>query len=52
MDQPRRRRLEWRFFFGACLLTGALLVPGAGAGPVAAGCALAALVLLAWSRLS
>jgi hypothetical protein len=40
-----------KFFLGACFLTGALLVPHAGAWPVLAGMALAGLIQLAWSRI-
>jgi hypothetical protein len=44
----RRRRwaglAHWRFFLGACFLTGSLLLPHGGRGPVVAGMALAALV--------
>lgn len=49
-----RRRLrppEWRFFAGACLLTGALLIPQAGVTPVVEGFGLAALILGLWSWL-
>lgn len=41
---------HWAFFIGACLLTGALLLPHGGAGPVIAGMLLAALVQWGWSR--
>jgi hypothetical protein len=51
MGEPGRPRLEWKFFVGACVLTGAMLVPRAGATAVTAGMALAALILLVWSRL-
>jgi hypothetical protein len=36
--------MQWTFFLASCLLTAALLVPHAGAGPVGAGLALAALI--------
>ena len=44
------RAMQWRFFFGACLLTAALLLPHANAGPILAGMLLAALVQWGWSR--
>jgi hypothetical protein len=44
--------MQWKFFLGACLLTGAMLLPRAGKVPVFAGMALAGLVQLGWSRLS
>ena len=42
--------MQWRFFFGACLLTGAVLLPHATAAPILAGMLLAALVQWGWSR--
>jgi len=42
--------VQWQFFFGACLLTGALLVPFAGIGPVVSGMLLAGLIQLVWFR--
>jgi hypothetical protein len=36
--------MEWKFFFGACLLVGALLLPHAGWRPVAAGMVLAGVI--------
>jgi hypothetical protein len=49
---PRQgRTVPWKFFFGACFLTGALLLPHAGLGPLLAGMALAGLIQLAWSRI-
>jgi len=42
--------VQWRFFFGACLLTGAVLLPHANARPVIAGMLLAALVQWVWPR--
>ena len=44
--------LRWRFFLGACLLTGAVLLPYVKAGPVIAGMVLAGLIQIAWSRLT
>ncbi len=41
--------MEWKFFFGACFLTGALLTPLAGLKPVTMGMVLAAAILGAWS---
>ena len=43
--------MQWKFFLGACFLTGALLLPHAGRRPVVAGMALAALVQWGWSRI-
>lgn len=43
--------MPWKFFFGACFLTGALLLPHAGLGPLLAGMALAGLIQLAWSQI-
>jgi hypothetical protein len=43
--------MQWRFFFGACLLTGAVLLPHANARPVIAGMLLAALVQWGWPRM-
>jgi hypothetical protein len=42
--------MQWRFFFGACLLTAALVLPHAKADPVVAGMLLAAHVRWGWSR--
>jgi hypothetical protein len=42
--------MQWRFFFGACLLTAAFLLPHAKVVPVIAGMLLAALVQWTWSR--
>lgn len=40
---------EWKFFFGACLLTGALLLPLGPSTPITAGMILAGLVIwLCW----
>jgi len=44
--------LEWQFFFGSCLLTGAALLPHAPIRPVLGGMALAAFIRYAWSRLT
>jgi len=41
--------MEWKFFFGACLLTGAFLLPHAPAHSVFGGMALAGGVLFVWS---
>jgi hypothetical protein len=46
-----RDLMEWKFFFGACLLVGAALVPHAGLAPVAAGIALAATLRWVWYQL-
>jgi hypothetical protein len=40
--------MQWRFFFGACLLAGALLLPHTGIVPVVAGMVLARIIQLAW----
>jgi uncharacterized membrane protein (GlpM family) len=42
--------VPWKFFLGACLLTGALLFPHANAGPVIAGMILAGAILMLWTR--
>jgi hypothetical protein len=42
--------MQWRFFIGACLLTGALLIPHAGPGPVIGGMVLAAALRWGWSH--
>jgi len=44
--------LQWQAFFGACLLTGAALLPHARVRPVLAGMALAAVIYYAWVRLA
>jgi hypothetical protein len=41
--------MHWRFFLGACFLTGALLLPHAGTAVVIAGMALAGLIQFGWS---
>ena len=41
----------WKFFAGACLLTGALVVPQAGITPALEGMGLAALILILWAWL-
>ena len=42
---------SWKFFLGACLLTGALLFPHAKPWPVIGGMVLAGLMQLLWVRL-
>jgi hypothetical protein len=44
--------VQWRFFFGACFLTGALVLPYARPEPVLAGMAFAGLLRLAWFRVA
>lgn len=44
--------MQWQFFFGACLLAGAALLPHAPARPVLAGMALAGVIHYAWLRLA
>jgi len=44
--------LKWQFFFGACALTGAALLPHAGVRPVAAGMALAGVIRWLWHVIS
>lgn len=52
LDDPRRLKPpEWKFFAGACFLTGALLIPQAGLTPVLKGFGLAAIILGVWSGL-
>ena len=52
VSRPGRRHqlppMEWKFFFGACFLTGAVLLPHAGIKPVVEGMALAAVILGLW----
>jgi hypothetical protein len=43
---------EWKFFAGACFLTGALLIPQAGLTPVLKGFGLAAIILGLWTWLA
>ncbi len=43
--------LRWAFFVGACYLTGALLLPRISPLPVFTGMALAAAIMVAWSRI-
>jgi hypothetical protein len=43
--------LHWKFFVGACVLTGALVLPHADTGPVISGMALAAVVHWGWLRI-
>jgi hypothetical protein len=40
--------MPWKFFLGACLLTGALLLPHGRFGPVIGGMVLAALIQWVW----
>jgi hypothetical protein len=53
-EAPLRRggTMQWKFFLGASLLTGALLLPHARLVPVLAGIVLAGLIQLAWARIS
>ena len=44
--------MPWRFFFGACLLTGAALLPHARPAPVLAGMALAAGLQWVWFKIA
>jgi hypothetical protein len=44
--------LVWKFFLGACLLTGAILQPHAPAKSIAGGMGLAGLVLWTWALAS
>jgi hypothetical protein len=44
--------MRWKFFLGACLLTGALLLPHAAIVPVIGGMVLAGLIQVAWGRIS
>jgi hypothetical protein len=44
--------MQWKFFLGACVLTGALVLPHARMVPVIAGMTLAGLIQLAWSQIS
>jgi hypothetical protein len=43
--------MQWRFFVGACLLTGALLQPHAPVKSVLGGIGVAALIQLALTRI-
>ena len=43
--------MKWRFFFGACFLTAAILLPHANAVAVFAGMIVAAVVQWGWSRI-
>jgi hypothetical protein len=40
--------MKWQFFFGACFLTGALLLPHAPVLPLIAGMILAGVVRWGW----
>jgi hypothetical protein len=42
--------MDWRFFFGACLLAAAALLPHAPPRPVLAGMALAAAIHYGWGK--
>jgi uncharacterized membrane protein len=44
--------MQWKFFLGACLLAGALLLPHGGIVPVVAGMVLARVIQLAWWGIS
>jgi hypothetical protein len=44
--------MQWKFFLGACFLTGAVLMPHARRLPLIAGMALAGIIQLVFSRLS
>jgi hypothetical protein len=44
--------MQWQFFFGACLLAGAALLPHAPVRPVLAGMALAGVIHYAWLKLT
>jgi hypothetical protein len=43
--------MQWKFFLGACFLTGALLLPHAGWRSVVGGMAIAGLIQVAWRRI-
>jgi hypothetical protein len=43
--------MQWKFFFGASVLTAAMLLPYAGTTPVVAGVVLAAIVQWGSSRI-
>jgi hypothetical protein len=49
-DAPQRPFMQWRFFFGACFLTAAGLLPHAPLVSLLAGMGLAAAILYAWHR--
>jgi hypothetical protein len=44
--------MRWKFFLGACFLTGALVLPHTRLAPVLTGMALAGLIQLAWWQIS
>jgi ABC-type Co2+ transport system permease subunit len=48
-DHRRLKPPDWKFFTGACLLTGALLIPHAGLIPVLKGFGIAAILLGVWT---
>jgi hypothetical protein len=50
LAQLLRGVVRWRFFLGACFLTGALVTPLAGVVPVATGMVLAGIVQIVYLR--
>jgi len=40
--------MQWKFFFGACFLTGAVLLPHAPPSSVLGGMAVAAVIQFTW----
>jgi len=44
--------MRWKFFLGACFLTGALVLPHTRMAPVITGMALAGLIQVAWSLIN
>jgi hypothetical protein len=46
-----RPPIRWEFFFGACFLTAALLLPQTSPLPVVIGMAFAAVIVVAWRRI-
>lgn len=52
MGDVARLVADWKFFLGACFLTGALLLPYAKPGPVMAGMVLAGLIRFAWAKIT
>jgi len=44
--------MEWKFYFGACFLTAAMLTPFAGVQPVVAGMLLAGVICFGLSLLN
>jgi hypothetical protein len=47
-----RKVVHWKFYFGACLLTAAMLMPHAATGPLLAGMVLAGVIQVVWSRVN